>query len=82
MSLGGNCSESELAYPELLTSELVFFTSVRTSRAGRTRLYRQKLSTALGEKWLGTAPHVQDLAIFTLGTGVGGGLMLDGKIWQ
>ena len=37
---------------------------------------------ALGEKWLGAARHVQDLAIFTLGTGVGGGLMLDGRIWH
>ncbi len=39
-------------------------------------------AAALGEKWLGAARHVQDLAIFTLGTGVGGGLMLDGKIWH
>jgi glucokinase len=39
-------------------------------------------AAALGEKWLGVGRHVQDLAIFTLGTGVGGGIVLGGKIWH
>jgi glucokinase len=37
---------------------------------------------ALGEKWLGAGRHVDSLAILTLGTGVGGGLILDGRIWH
>lgn len=37
---------------------------------------------ALGEKWLGVGRHVSSLCMLTLGTGVGGGLVLDGKIWH
>ena len=36
---------------------------------------------ALGEKWLGAGKQVDHLAILTLGTGVGGGLVLNGRIW-
>ncbi len=36
---------------------------------------------ALGEKWLGAGKNVEHLAILTLGTGVGGGLVLNGRIW-
>src|SRR5246127_1651175 len=37
---------------------------------------------ALGEKWLGAGRHVGDMAMLTLGTGVGGGVVLEGKIWH
>jgi glucokinase len=37
---------------------------------------------ALGEKWLGAAKEVDDVAMLTLGTGVGGGLVLNGRIWH
>src|ERR1700751_2204062 len=37
---------------------------------------------ALGEKWLGAARDVANMAILTLGTGIGGGIVLDGKIWH
>jgi glucokinase len=37
---------------------------------------------ALGEKWLGSANAVEDVCMLTLGTGVGGGLVLQGKIWH
>lgn len=37
---------------------------------------------ALGEKWLGAAKEVDDVAMLTLGTGVGGGLILGGRIWH
>ena len=36
---------------------------------------------ALGEKWLGAAKDFSDMAMLTLGTGVGGGLVLGGAIW-
>ena len=37
---------------------------------------------ALGEQWLGAGRDVASLCMLTLGTGVGGGLVLDGKIWH
>ena len=37
---------------------------------------------ALGEKWLGAARHVDDMIMLTLGTGVGGGIVLEGRIWH
>src|ERR1700687_4927144 len=37
---------------------------------------------ALGEKWLGAAKDYADMAMLTLGTGVGGGLVLGGMIWR
>jgi glucokinase len=37
---------------------------------------------ALGEKWLGAAKDFDDMAMLTLGTGVGGGLVLRGSIWH
>jgi glucokinase len=37
---------------------------------------------AFGEKWLGAGRHVGDMAMLTLGTGVGGGIVLGGEIWH
>jgi glucokinase len=37
---------------------------------------------ALGEQWLGAARGVSNMAMITLGTGIGGGIILDGKIWR
>ena len=37
---------------------------------------------ALGEKWLGAARDVNDMVMLTLGTGVGGGIVLQGRIWH
>jgi glucokinase len=37
---------------------------------------------ALGEQWLGAAKDTSDMAMLTLGTGVGGGLVTGGKIWR
>ena len=39
-------------------------------------------AAAMGEKWLGAAAGVDDMCMFTLGTGVGGGLVLGGQIWH
>lgn len=39
-------------------------------------------AAALGEKWLGAAAGVDDMCMFTLGTGVGGGVVMQGKIWH
>lgn len=39
-------------------------------------------SAAVGERWLGAAKNYQDVAMLTLGTGVGGGLLLGGSVWH
>jgi glucokinase len=39
-------------------------------------------SAALGEKWLGAARETDDMCIITLGTGIGGGIVLGGRIWH
>jgi glucokinase len=37
---------------------------------------------ALGEKWMGAAKEAEHMAILTLGTGVGGGIVLGQRIWH
>ena len=37
-------------------------------------------AAALGEKWMGTGHDVEDLVLLTLGTGVGGGIISNGRI--
>jgi glucokinase len=37
-------------------------------------------AAALGEKWMGAGRDVNDLVLLTLGTGIGGGIISDGKI--
>jgi glucokinase len=37
---------------------------------------------ALGEQWLGAARGVPNMAMITLGTGIGGGIVLDGTIFH
>jgi glucokinase len=37
---------------------------------------------ALGEYWQGGGQGVDSLFLFTLGTGVGGGFVIDGKLWD
>jgi len=39
-------------------------------------------AAALGEKWLGAAKDYDDMAMITLGTGVGGGLVMGGAVWH
>ena len=39
-------------------------------------------AAALGEQWLGAARETDDMAMLTLGTGVGGGIVLGGRIWH
>jgi len=39
-------------------------------------------AAALGENWLGAAKDMDDMCMITLGTGVGGGIVLRGRIWH
>jgi glucokinase len=37
-------------------------------------------AAALGEMWMGAGKNVRDLVLLTLGTGIGGGIISDGKV--
>jgi glucokinase len=50
--------------------------------AARVVLENDANVAALGEQWLGAARGVPNMAVVTLGTGIGGGIVLDGKIWH
>ncbi|MEW5979089.1 MAG: ROK family protein [Acidobacteriota bacterium] len=39
-------------------------------------------AAALGEKWIGSGKNVDHLCFLTMGTGIGGGLILNGRIWH
>src|SRR5215468_280794 len=39
-------------------------------------------AAAVGEMWMGAARGFHDVISVTLGTGVGGGIILDGKLWR
>lgn len=39
-------------------------------------------SAAIGEKWIGAAKDWTDFVALTLGTGVGGGVVLKGELWR
>jgi len=55
---------------------------IETRLGTRVILENDANSAALGEKWLGAARDVDDMAMLTLGTGVGGGLVLGGRVWH
>jgi len=39
-------------------------------------------AAALGEKWLGAGRDYESMCMLTLGTGVGGGIVLNGRVWH
>ena len=39
-------------------------------------------AAALGEQWVGAGGGTSSLVMLTLGTGIGGGVVLDGKVWS
>lgn len=39
-------------------------------------------AAAMGEFWVGAGQDVQSMVLFTLGTGIGGGIILDGKVLE
>jgi glucokinase len=48
----------------------------------RVALENDARVAALGEQWLGAARGISNVAVVTLGTGIGGGIILGGKIWH
>ena len=55
---------------------------LRSQNAARVVLENDANVAALGEQWLGAARGVPNMAVVTLGTGIGGGIVLGGKIWH
>lgn len=47
-----------------------------------TILQNDANAAALGEAWLGRAQGASSLMFWTLGTGVGGGIVLNGQVWE
>lgn len=39
-------------------------------------------AAAMGEKWLGAGRNTDHMAMYTLGTGVGGGIVMNGQLWH
>ena len=39
-------------------------------------------AAALAEQWMGVGHGADSLVLFTLGTGIGGGIVLDGRVWH
>jgi glucokinase len=67
-----NLGWKEVAVAELLGKELGM----------RTFVDNDANCAALGEQWCGAASGSNHMLMVTLGTGVGGGLILDGKVYQ
>lgn len=66
--------------PSLLNFE---FKAVLQERLGwPVVLENDANAAAIGEMWLGAARGCSDVVSVTLGTGVGGGVVLDGKLWR
>lgn len=47
-----------------------------------TVLQNDANAAALGESWKGAAKSARSLMFWTLGTGVGGGIVLNGQVWE
>ncbi|MEO6392699.1 MAG: ROK family protein [Pyrinomonadaceae bacterium] len=56
--------------------------ALRTAIGHEVRIENDANAAAVGELWQGAARSVKSMLIFTLGTGVGGGIVLDGKLWR
>ena len=66
--------------PSLLKSQ---FKAVLQERLGwPVILENDANAAAIGEMWMGAARGCRDVVSVTLGTGVGGGVVLDGKLWR
>ncbi|MBI3097950.1 MAG: ROK family protein [Planctomycetes bacterium] len=48
----------------------------------RTILENDANCAAWGEAWIGAGRRARSFVLYTLGTGVGGGIVLDGRLWR
>lgn len=79
-----NAAQSVVLQAPNLPSLLNFnFKAVLQERLGwPVVLENDANAAAIGEMWLGAARGCRDVVSVTLGTGVGGGVVLDGKLWR
>ena len=56
--------------------------ALKSELAWPTYLENDANAAALGEMWRGAARGYRTIICVTLGTGVGGGIILDGKLWR
>ena len=81
LRLGGVTDSPNLPY--LDGQPLVAALETRLSLPrGAVRLENDANAAALGEDWLGSGKELSDFLFVTLGTGVGGGLILSGKLYR
>jgi glucokinase len=81
LSLGGVTDSPNLPYldGEPLVSSLEQRLGLRS---GAVRLENDANAAALGEDWLGSGRELTDFLFVTLGTGIGGGLILAGELYR
>ena len=69
--------------PPLVEQPLITLVERKLNRPGIFVLLENDANAAaFGEMWAGAGREVRTLALFTLGTGVGGGIVLDGEVWH
>ena len=55
---------------------------IRTAFGKPTAFQNDANAAALGEFWVGAGKEVDSFVLFTLGTGVGGGIVIDGRVLE
>ena len=70
-----NCCMTDLSACTMSTANDLSINDDSTSKAGNDANV-----AALGEAWKGAAAGAKNVILVTLGTGVGGGIIVDGKI--
>lgn len=69
--------------PNLVGWSLVPLKDILEKRLGRPVVIENDANAAaLGEYWKGAGKGAKSLVCLTLGTGVGGGIVLDGRVWH
>ncbi|MDQ3474668.1 MAG: ROK family protein [Acidobacteriota bacterium] len=76
-------NETVIQAPNIRALDQLPLRSVLQERLGwEVLLENDANAAAIGEMWLGAGRGFKTIACLTLGTGVGGGLILDGKLWR
>jgi len=69
--------------PPLVGQPLITLVERKLNRPGVFVLLENDANAAaFGEMWAGAGRAVRTLVLFTLGTGIGGGIVLDGRVWH
>ncbi len=68
--------------PNILTLESIDLIEILKKETGvkNVILENDASAAALGERWLGSGKEIDDFVLFTLGTGIGGGIIYKGEL--